>query len=119
MASLAGGSDLPTVLAPNIKIVHLPGASLGDERTLLVMLPLDYDPSVSRYPTHYLLHGYDADITGWARGANLSAYATRHHLIIVTPDASRSWYINSVSREATVLAEAAVANLSACDGPPG
>ncbi len=45
----------------------------------------------------YLLHGYDADITDWARGTNLSDYATRHQLIIVTPDASHSWYVNSVS----------------------
>jgi len=95
--SLAAASDLPTVLPTNVKIVHFPSASLGDDRTMLVMLPLDYDSSVSRYPTLYLLHGYDADITDWARGTNLSAYATRHHLIIVTPDASRSWYVNSVA----------------------
>jgi len=95
--SLAAASDLPTVLPTNVKIVHFPSASLGDERTMLVMLPLDYDSSVSRYPTLYLLHGYDADITDWARGTNLSAYATRHRLIIVTPDASRSWYVNSVA----------------------
>ena len=96
LAALAAASDLPTVFPPNVKIVHFSSASLGDERTMLVMLPLDYDTSVSRYPTLYLLHGYDADITDWARGTNLSAYATRHHLIIVTPDASRSWYVNSV-----------------------
>ena len=96
LAALAAASDLPTVFPPNVKIVRFSSASLGDERTMLVMLPLDYDTSVSRYPTLYLLHGYDADITDWARGTNLSAYATRHHLIIVTPDASRSWYVNSV-----------------------
>jgi len=97
MASVAVAVDLPTVLPQNIKIVRFPSPSLGDERTLLVILPLDYDTAVSRYPTLYLLHGYDADITGWSRGTNLSAYASRHHLIIVTPEASRGWYVNSVS----------------------
>jgi putative tributyrin esterase len=97
IALVAAATDLPTVLPANVKIVHFPSASLGDQRTMLVMLPLDYDTSVSRYPTLYLLHGHDADITDWARGTNLSAYATRHHLIIVTPDASRSWYVNSVA----------------------
>ncbi|HTC93611.1 MAG TPA: alpha/beta hydrolase family protein [Terriglobales bacterium] len=93
----ASAADLPTVLPRNVKIVQFSSASLGDERTLLVILPLDYDTSTSRYPTLYLLHGYDADITDWARGTNLTAYAAEHHLIIVTPDASRGWYVNSVS----------------------
>jgi S-formylglutathione hydrolase FrmB len=74
-----------------------PSATLGDQRTVLVMLPVDYETSVRRYPVLYLLHGYDADITDWARGTNLSEYARRHQLIIVTPDASRGWYVNSVS----------------------
>jgi len=89
--------DLPTVLPWNVKVVQFSSASLGDERTLLVILPLDYDTSTNRYPTLYLLHGYDADYTDWARGTNLTAYAAEHHLIIVTPEASRGWYVNSVS----------------------
>jgi putative tributyrin esterase len=89
--------DLPTVLPTNVKIVHFPSAILGDERTMLVMLPVDYDTAVRRYPVLYLLHGADADITDWARGTNLSEYASHHQLIIVTPDASRSWYVNSVT----------------------
>ena len=95
MALLASATDLPTVLPSNVKIVKFVSASLGDERTMLVMLPVDYDTSVIRYPTLYLLHGYDADITDWARGTNLSAYAANHHLIIVTLDASRGWYVKS------------------------
>jgi putative tributyrin esterase len=97
MAAVAAASDLPKVLPQNVKIVHFSSASVGDERTMLVMLPVDYETSVSRYPTLYLLHGYDADITDWARGTNLSDYATRQHLIIVTPDASRSWYVSCAS----------------------
>jgi putative tributyrin esterase len=91
------GQELPTVLPANVRIVHFPSATLAEERTMLVMLPVDYDMAVRRYPVLYLLHGYDADITDWARGTNLSDYATRHQLIIVTPDASHSWYVNSVS----------------------
>jgi putative tributyrin esterase len=96
-ASHASADELPTVLPLNVKIVHFPSPILGDERTLLVMLPVDYEASVRRYPVLYLLHGHDADITDWARGTNLSEYARQHQLIIVTPDASRSWYVNSVS----------------------
>jgi putative tributyrin esterase len=91
------GQELPTVLPMNVKVVHFPSATLGEDRTMLVMLPVDYETTVRRYPVLYLLHGYDADITDWARGTNLSDYATRHQLIIVTPDASHSWYVNSVS----------------------
>ena len=94
---LVQGQELPTVLPTNVRIVHFPSATLAEERTMLVMLPVDYDTAVRRYPVLYLLHGYDADITDWARGTNLSDYATRHQLIIVTPDASHSWYVNSVS----------------------
>ena len=95
--SLVQGQELPTVLPTNVRIVHFPSATLAEERTVLVMLPVDYDTAVRRYPVLYLLHGYDADITDWARGTNLSDYATRHQFIIVTPDASHSWYVNSVS----------------------
>jgi putative tributyrin esterase len=89
--------ELPTVLPQNVKVVRFSSASLGEDRTMLVMLPVDYDTVVRRYPVLYLLHGFDADITDWARGTNLSAYAARHQLIIVTPDAGHSWYVNSVS----------------------
>lgn len=68
-------TDLPTVLPANVKIVHFSSVTLAEERTMLVMLPLDYDTAVRRYPVLYLLHGADADITDWARGTNLSDYA--------------------------------------------
>jgi putative tributyrin esterase len=97
LAGNSGAQELPTVLPQNVKIVRFSSATLGEERTMLVMLPLDYDTAVRRYPVLYLLHGFDADITDWARGTNLSAYATRHQLIIVTPDAGHSWYVNNVS----------------------
>jgi putative tributyrin esterase len=93
----AQGQELPTVLPMNVKIVHFPSATLAEERAMLVMLPVDYDTAVRRYPVLYLLHGADADITDWVRGTNLSEYASHHQLIIVTPDACRSWYVNSVA----------------------
>ena len=98
---LGQGQELPTVLPTNVKIIHFPSAPLAAERTMLVMLPVDYDTAVRRYPVLYLLHGADADITDWARGTNLSEYASHHQLIIVTPDASRSWYVNSVANPKT------------------
>jgi putative tributyrin esterase len=97
MARPTFADDLPTVVPSNVKIVHFPSATLEEDRTMLVMLPVNYENTVRRYPVLYLLHGYDADITDWARGTNLSDYAARHELIIVTPDASHSWYLNSVA----------------------
>jgi putative tributyrin esterase len=95
--AVAEGQQLPTVLPANVEIVRFQSTTLAEERTILVMLPLDYDTAARRYPVLYLLHGADPDITDWARGTNLSYYAAQHQLIIVTPDASHGWYVNSVA----------------------
>ena len=89
---------LPAELASNVHVVHFHSAALGEERSFAILLPNDYRESADRYPTLYLLHGYDADFTSWFRGTNLSGLAAAHrHMIIVTPDASRGWYVNSAA----------------------
>lgn len=83
--------------ASNVREITYMSESLGEERRANVLLPADYDSSTRRYPTLYLLHGLGDDHTAWSYMTNLSGYASRHNIIIVMPDASRSFYINSAA----------------------
>jgi putative tributyrin esterase len=97
-ALLAPAADVRTgVTAKNIVTTQFQSESLGRERSVNIMLPLDYETSTSRYPTLYLLHGLGDDHTAWSFMTNLSGYAARHKMIVVMPDASRSWYVNNAS----------------------
>lgn len=75
---------------------------LGKTVRYTVYLPYDYDTSSRHYPVVYLLHGYGDDDTGWVQfgEAHLIAdegIARREipPMILVTPDAGTSWYINN------------------------
>ncbi|MEM9665135.1 MAG: alpha/beta hydrolase-fold protein [Bacteroidota bacterium] len=75
---------------------------LGREVRYTVYLPYDYETSARAYPVVYLLHGYGDDDTGWVQfgEAHLIAdegIAQREipPMILVTPDAATSWYINN------------------------
>ena len=71
--------------------------ALGAERWFNILLPTDYETSTNRYPVLYLLHGFGDDHTAWSYMTNLSGYAARHKMIIVMPDAAKSFYVNSAS----------------------
>jgi len=86
-----------SVVAKNITSVKFQSESLGQERAFNILLPLDYESSTMRYPVLYLLHGYGDDNTAWSYMTNLSGTAARHKLIVVMPDASKSWYVNGVA----------------------
>jgi S-formylglutathione hydrolase FrmB len=97
-ALLAPAADVKTgVAARNIVTAKLQSESLAQERAFNILLPLDYETSTSRYPTLYLLHGLGDDHTAWSFMTNLSGYASEHKMIVVMPDASRSWYVNNAS----------------------
>lgn len=97
-ALLAPAADVKTgVAAKNITTLRFQSESLGQERAVNVLLPLDYETSTSRYPTLYLLHGLGDDHTAWSFMTNLSGYAARHKTIVVMPDAGRSWYVNNAA----------------------
>src|SRR5690349_10419807 len=75
---------------------------LGKEVEYSVYLPPDYDKTTRRYPVLYLLHGFGDDETGWTQFGEVKAIADQQlqkglmtEMIIVTPDAGTSWYINS------------------------
>ena len=84
-------------LARNVSTVHFFSDSLNEQRAFNLILPLDYENSTGRYPVLYLLHGYTGDNSNWTLLTNLSGYAGRYRLIIVMPDGSNGWYVNSAT----------------------
>ncbi len=102
-AALAGAAMLRAAEEPagaearNVSTVHFFSDALNEQRAFNLILPLDYEASTSRYPTLYLLHGYTGNNTNWTLLTNLSAYAARYRLIIVMPDGSNGWYVNSAT----------------------
>jgi S-formylglutathione hydrolase FrmB len=67
-----------------------------------VYLPPDYAVSERSYPVVYLLHGLSGDNMQWVQWGEINRYAdkaigegTIPPMIIVMPNANRSWYINS------------------------
>jgi S-formylglutathione hydrolase FrmB len=75
---------------------------LGKDVEYNLYFPPDYDKTNRRYPVLYLLHGMGDDETGWTQFGEVKAIADQQlqkhmmtEMIIVTPDAGTSWYINS------------------------
>ena len=81
---------------PPAVVVTVPSASLGTEQAAAVLLPLSYNQSNRRYPVLYLLHGGGQDHTAFATRSWFRAMASRE-MIIVTPGAGDSWYVNSAA----------------------
>jgi len=82
------------VPAKSIQTVKFQSDSVSEQRNFNILLPLDYETSVRRYPVLYLLHGYGDDNTAWSYMTDLSSYAAKHEIIIVMPDGSKSWFVN-------------------------
>jgi S-formylglutathione hydrolase FrmB len=85
------------VLAKNVAPVTLASESLGQERSVSVLLPDGYGSSAARYPVLYLLHGLGDDHRTWPLMTNLSGYAAARGILIVMPDGARSFYVNSAA----------------------
>jgi S-formylglutathione hydrolase FrmB len=75
---------------------------LGKPVRYTVYLPFDYSTSERYYPVVYLLHGYTDDDSAWIQFGESNLIAdeaianrTIPPMIIVTPDAGASWYINN------------------------
>ena len=95
-ASLANAAEVKTGFAARTVTVYtVKSESLGTDRKVNVLLPVDYETSTARYPVLYLLHGYSDDHTAWALMTNLTGYAARHKVIIVMPDGGLSFYVNA------------------------
>jgi putative tributyrin esterase len=76
-------------------VVRFTGASLTGEQVFSILLPAGYERSTRRYPVLYLLHGVPQDHTTFSSRSWFAAQASRD-VIIVTPNAGKSWYVNSV-----------------------
>jgi putative tributyrin esterase len=71
--------------------------SLNRDMHYAVVLPVDYERFQQRYPVLYLLHGWAGDYTNWVKLTKLVEYSTRYPMIVITPDAQNSWYVNSAT----------------------
>lgn len=91
----AQGPSAASDVAP-ATVVRVPSASLGREQAATILLPTSYGTSTRRYPVLYLLHGGGQDHTAFATRTWFRALAARD-MIVVTPSAGDSWYVNSVA----------------------
>jgi S-formylglutathione hydrolase FrmB len=99
------------VTARNVTTVTFRSEALNSDRIFNLILPMDYQQSTRRYPVLYLLHGLGDDHTAWSLMTNVASYASRHGIIIVMPDASRSWYVNSAATPAAKFEDSIIKDL--------
>ncbi len=83
--------------SPRVKENVFHSKELNRDMHYMIVLPVGYDSSRQRYPVLYLLHGWAGDYTNWVKLTNLVEYSRRYPMIIVTPDAQNSWYVNSAT----------------------
>lgn len=80
-------------------------AALQRQMRYEVVLPAGYASGQQRYPVLYLLHGWQGDETNWVKLTHLVELASGYALIIVTPQAANSWYVNSATNPADRYAD--------------
>ena len=92
------GAEQPSSSAASsaLTIVRVPSESLGGTIPVAVLLPSTYPQSDRRYPVLYLLHGGGQDHMVFTTRPWFVEQAS-HEIIIVTPSAGESWYVNSVA----------------------
>ncbi len=84
-------------VSPRVREQIFHSKALDRDMHYMIVVPADYDSSQQRYPVLYLLHGWAGDYTNWIKLTNLVDYSARYPMIIVTPDAQNSWYVNSAT----------------------
>ena len=84
---------------------HFDSQTLGYPLAYSIYLPDGYGDTAERYPVLYLLHGLGGGETDWIRAGGAAITADRliasgriDTLVIVMPDGSDSWYVNSKAR---------------------
>jgi len=80
-------------------------SALQREMPYEVVLPIGYAAGQQRYPVLYLLHGWQGDETDWIKRTHLTELAAMYQLVIVTPRADNSWYVNSATKPADHYAD--------------
>jgi S-formylglutathione hydrolase FrmB len=81
---------------------HAPSPALGRDLLYSLYLPPGYAQGRERYPTLYLLHGYDGNHLEWLHTGylreTLDGLIADHRvepMIVVMPDGGNSWYVDS------------------------
>lgn len=80
---------------PSVVEDSLFSPSVNQWMKFCIVLPNKYTQSKERYITLYLLHGFNQNYTDWVRMSQVTQFAQKYKLIIITPDAKNSWYANS------------------------
>jgi S-formylglutathione hydrolase FrmB len=84
-------------ISPPLQEQTFHSKALDRDMHYLAVLPAGYNNSQQRYPVLYLLHGWTGDYTNWVKLTKLVEYSRRYPMIIITPDAQNSWYVNSAT----------------------
>ena len=90
-------SPAKKALSPRVQARAFHSQALDREMHYMIVLPADYGSSQRRYPVLYLLHGWAGDYKNWVTLTNLLDDSQPFPMIIVTPDAQNSWYVNSAT----------------------
>jgi putative tributyrin esterase len=76
-------------------VIQVPSTALKRQQAVMILLPTTYNTSqTKRYPVLYLLHGGGQDHTAFSTRNWFRAQASRE-MIVITPNAEDSWYVNS------------------------
>jgi S-formylglutathione hydrolase FrmB len=86
------------VAGDTVELHSFLSSALARQMPYEVVLPTGYSASQERYPVLYLLHGWQGDETNWVSLTHLVEDASAYKLIVVTPRAGNSWYVNSATR---------------------
>jgi S-formylglutathione hydrolase FrmB len=93
--ALMFGTTMGAQRAPT-SVINVPSGSLKREQVVTILFPTTYEKAkAKRYPVLYLLHGGGQDHTAFSMRHWFGTQASRE-MIIVTPNAGDSWYVNSV-----------------------
>jgi len=79
---------------------------LEKEMAYAIYLPKGYESSQRKYPVLYLLHGLGGDQNSWIQNGDMQRITDNEikegstaAMIIVMPDAERTWYVNSENQK--------------------
>lgn len=92
---LSTASSLPAQVAIKPDSVYSP--SVHRTMKFNVLLPENYAVKNDRYVTLYLLHGFEGSYNDWVIRTRLVSLLSQYSLLVITPDAGNSWYVNSAT----------------------
>ena len=85
------------LFAADVDTVTISSKAMQKDLKAVVIKPIGYEKSVTRFPVVYLLHGYSGTFSNWIkRVPALKQMADDNQVIIVCPDGdTASWYFDS------------------------